>query len=318
MPGKRRLVGTQIPLLAGLCAVAVLFGACAGSSVDEAATAGRRAHIPALAADGPPPPPPPVYYTVAAGDNLYSIAMRFGTTSVEIARLNGLANRNAISAGQVLVVLPRGPAPPPPSPPSSAATIRRGPALPMVAFSFDAGSDVGYSALILETLAANGITATFGMTGNWARANPDMLRRIAAEGHQIINHTFTHTDLRDLGSAARASELEKTDALIVSLTGIGTRPFFRPPFGGYNASVLADVAAGGYGYNLMWTVDSLGWNGLSASQIVARCLDGLVPGGIYLFHVGIQSLDGPALQALIDAIRARGYTIGSIADLLGH
>lgn len=105
--------------------------------------------------------------------------------------------------------------------------------------------------------------------------------------------------------------------MIQSITGIGTKPFFRSPYGAYNASVNSDLAAFGYHYNIWWTVDSLGWNGLSVSQILDRCLSRSTPGAIYLFHVGSQSQDGPALQRLIDGLRSQGYSIGSVAGVMG-
>lgn len=202
----------------------------------------------------------------------------------------------------------------------SATTVTKLPtSSKVVALTFDAGSDVGYTKQILDTLAANGIKATFGMTGKWAEANPDLMRRIVNDGHTLINHTYSHRSLtgRSTNSAplsyqTRADELWKTESAIVRLTNRSTKPYFRPPYGDYDNSVLTDVWSRGYTYNVMWTVDSLGWNGLSKSQIVQRCLNGLQPGAIYLFHVGIQSQDGPALQTLINELRARGYSFATI------
>ncbi|MBI5947418.1 MAG: polysaccharide deacetylase family protein [Chloroflexi bacterium] len=259
-----------------------------------------------------------VRYMVRPGDNLYAIARRYGTTSAVLATRNGLANKNAIRPGQELLIFPVGPAPAPPPAPASAAVISRGPSIPMVAFSFDAGSDVGYTSLILDVLKANGITASFGMTGAWADQNPSMLRRIVNEGHHLINHSYNHPDFTTLTTAARWDQLDRADAAVTALTGLGMKPYFRPPFGSQNAAVNADLAARGYYYNVMWTVDSWGWMGLSAADIISRCLSRAEPGAIFLYHVGIQSQDGPALQAMIDGFRAQGYAIGSVADVLGH
>lgn len=309
-------------VLGGLAASAVAGLACVGaagqsSRSEPAAQPAQSIVLPGLARDGTHPPG--VQYTVQAGDNLYAIALRFGTTSTALVALNSLANPNAIAQGQVLKVLPHGPAPSPPAPPSAAAVVRLGDASRMlVAFSFDAGSDVGYTAQILDTLAANGIRASFGMTGAWATNNPEMLRRIAAEGHHLINHSNSHPDFTTISSESRREQLRTTDDLIAAITGIGTRPYFRPPYGAYDASVNADLAANGYYYSLMWTVDSLGWTGLTAAEIADRCLSRAEPGAIYLFHVGAQSEDGPALQAMIDGLRSRGYSIGSVTDVLGH
>jgi peptidoglycan/xylan/chitin deacetylase (PgdA/CDA1 family) len=193
----------------------------------------------------------------------------------------------------------------------------------VVALSFDAGSDTGYAAQILDTLAANGIRASFGMTGRWAENNPGLLQRMVNEGHNLINHTYDHASMTGASTGQRAQtreerwwELDRTEEIIAALTGTTTRPFFRPPYGAYDASVNEDVGARGYGYNVMWTVDSRGWMGWSAGAITQRCLELAEPGAIYVFHVGSASQDGPALQGIIDGLRAAGYAIGAVPDVL--
>ena len=93
-------------------------------------------------------------------------------------------------------------------------------------------------------------------------------------------------------------------------------PWFRPPYGDEDESVRADVALAGYQYELLWTVDSLGWKGTPPASVVTRCLDGAVPGAIYLFHVGSASTDHAALQAIIDGLRADGYGFVTAAGLI--
>ena len=193
----------------------------------------------------------------------------------------------------------------------------------VVVLTFDAGSDRGFAASILDTLKSEGIKASFGMTGKWAETNPDIVQRISAEGHDFINHTWSHGSLtgfstgeRALTQAERWSELERTENFIRSLTGRTTKPFFRPPYGDYNNSVLADVGAKGYAYNVMWTVDSLGWRGLTKEEITERVVAGTVPGAIRLFHVGEQSQDAAALPEIIRRLRGEGYTFARVSDLL--
>ncbi len=217
------------------------------------------------------------------------------------------------------------PAPPTPTPFSGVAqVVRRGnTGRSMVAFSFDAGSDVGYASQILDTLSGAGIHASFGMTGKWVEQHPDLVRRMANEGHELINHTYDHasftggsTGTPPLTQAARWDELDRTESVVQQIAGVSTKPYFRPPYGDYDDSVNADVGARGYAYNIMWTVDSRGWTGLPAGDITQRCLDLAEPGAIYVFHVGGASQDGPALQGIIDGLRAAGYEIGSVSDVL--
>jgi peptidoglycan-N-acetylglucosamine deacetylase len=184
----------------------------------------------------------------------------------------------------------------------------------VVALTFDAGSDAGYAARILDTLKANMVKASFGMTGKWAEAHPALLRRMVREGHTVMNHTYSHrsftgssTGTAPLSYKQRSAELRKTESAVQRIAGVSTKPYFRPPYGAYDASVLEDVYTLGYKYNVMWSTDSLGWKGYTKKQILQRVLDGRKPGAIYLFHVGSQSKDGPALQSIISELRKRGY-----------
>jgi peptidoglycan/xylan/chitin deacetylase (PgdA/CDA1 family) len=192
-----------------------------------------------------------------------------------------------------------------------------------VALTFDAGADRGNAARIIDLLNAEGIHATFGVTGQWAAANADLIRRMTAEGHQIVNHTWDHrsftgvsTRTGSLSAAQRVQELDRTDALIAALTGNTTKPWFRPPFGDRDPTVDAVVGADGYANELLWTVDSGGWQRLSTTDITARCLGGAVSGAIYLMHVGAESHDADALPAVVDGLRRMGYSFMTAEGLI--
>jgi peptidoglycan/xylan/chitin deacetylase (PgdA/CDA1 family) len=173
---------------------------------------------------------------------------------------------------------------------------------------------------VLDILAANGIEASFGITGRWAEAHPELVQRIVGEGHQVMNHTYDHASFtgRSTGTAPltaqqRVSELVRAADAIRAAAGVTGAPWFRPPYGDRDASVDNDVADAGYPLIAMWSVDSLGWNGLPQASIVTRCLDAAAPGTIYLFHVGSQSADARALPAIIDGLRSRGYGFTTLA-----
>ena len=261
---------------------------------------------------------PATTYEVQPGDTLFSIARRYGTTVEAIVAANGLADPSAIEVGHVLVI-PGGDGPTPTPAAGFAQVIRKADAGSKTVFlTFDAGSDTGFTGQILDILKANSIVAAFGVTGRWAEQNPELVRRIAQEGHSTINHSYNHpsftgrsTNLPPLTQSERWEQLDKTESIIQELAGVSTKPYFRPPYGDYDDSVNADLYARGYLYNVMWTVDSLGWNGLAAEALVERCLSLAEPGAIYVFHVGSASQDAAALQAIIDGLREMGYAIGS-------
>jgi peptidoglycan/xylan/chitin deacetylase (PgdA/CDA1 family) len=200
---------------------------------------------------------------------------------------------------------------------------RGNPARRAVALTFDAGADRGYAEYILDVLKEQGVRATFGMTGVWAERNPDLVQRMAAEGHRLMNHSYDHssftgrsTGRRPLTTEERWTQIDRTEQVIVELTGQSTRPLFRAPYGDTDASVLRDIAARGYAYNVLWTVDSRGWMRYSAGAIVERCLRLAEPGAIYVMHVGGESQDALALLAVIEGLRAAGYEFETVDEII--
>jgi peptidoglycan/xylan/chitin deacetylase (PgdA/CDA1 family) len=194
-----------------------------------------------------------------------------------------------------------------------------------VALTFDAGADRGYAASILRTLERNHIPASFGMTGKWAQANPDLVKRMARDRDSFVNHTFDHrsftglsTRLAPLTPAQRTWEIQQTERIVHRLTGATTKPYFRPPFGDWDSATLALAGRLGYSFMVMWTIDSLGWEHLSAPAILQRCLSLMHPGSIVLMHVGIQSHDAQALQPLVDSLRARAYRFVTVPELVSE
>ncbi|HEX5616050.1 MAG TPA: polysaccharide deacetylase family protein [Acidimicrobiia bacterium] len=192
-----------------------------------------------------------------------------------------------------------------------------------VALTFDAGSDAGSTARILDVLAARDVDATFGITGRFAERNPDLVRRIAADGHVVMNHTYDHASFTGYSTGAgalsegeRLDELRRADAVIGPLIGRSTQPWFRPPYGDTDAGVDELLGRAGYRYDVLWTIDSLGWQGSPVDDVVDRCLTRAAPGAIYLFHVGSASTDVDALERVIDGLRADGYAFVTVAQMV--
>ncbi len=207
------------------------------------------------------------------------------------------------------------------APPDAAAadvwTVRRFDTTQKVmALTFDAGSDTGYAAQILDTLATKGVKASFGMSGVWAQANPALVRRMVNEGHHLINHSWDHPHFPQISTADRVSQLSRTEELVHTQTGVWMKPYFRPPYGEYDDATLRDLAANGYTINVMWTTDTMGWDGATSGQILQKVLAEATPGGIVLMHVGAASQDAAALPAMIDQLRAGGYRLQTVRDFV--
>lgn len=196
--------------------------------------------------------------------------------------------------GRVLTVLP---------------TSRR-----VVALTFDGGAGSQGAPSILGTLRAQGVPASFFVTGRFAQTNPGTTRQMAALG-PVGNHSVSHPNFTTLSETALTSELSTARAAIMAATGKDPRPYFRFPFGAYDTRALGLVNARGYGA-IGWTTDSLGWKGtsggMSTDAVVSRVLAGRTPGQIVLMHVGANpddgtTLDAAALPRIIAGYRANGY-----------
>jgi peptidoglycan/xylan/chitin deacetylase (PgdA/CDA1 family) len=161
------------------------------------------------------------------------------------------------------------------------------------------------------------------MTGKWAGAHPIAVRRIVREGHEIVNHTYSHGSLTGFSTggaaltfAQRRAEVDRAWAVIDEVGGATFTRWFRPPYGDRDASVDRDVAALGYPRELMWTVDSLGWQGIPPRQIVNRVIGAARPGEIVLMHVGSASTDAAALETVITRLRGLGYGFATATGVM--
>lgn len=180
--------------------------------------------------------------------------------------------------------------------------------------TFDGGASNAGAGRILDTLAAEGVPATFFLTGRFAQTYPELSAAIGAR-YPIGNHTQTHPDLTTLSRSAVVDELRAARSTIRTYAGVETRPLFRFPFGARNPTVIDLVNDECY-VAYRWTVDTLGWqgtsDGMTATTVHDRVLGTLQPGQIVLMHLGAHPQDGSTLDAdalpeIIESIRAAGY-----------
>lgn len=184
----------------------------------------------------------------------------------------------------------------------------------MVALTFDATyGDNNQVNKLLQILRDNKIKATFFLSGIWLANFPHLVKAIAAEGHEIGNHSYTHPHMTLLSVAEMNNQIIKTGALIHNITG-STPYLFRPPYGEYNQAMLNDVASLGY-LSILWTIDSLDWKSPGVEQITSRIVDNVEPGAIILMHQS-ASQTSEALPNIIEKIREKGYSFGTITQIL--
>ena len=209
--------------------------------------------------------------------------------------------------------------------PSAYVINRYGAKNKTIALTFDDGPDPTYTPAILDILKREQVHATFFVVGMNAEHSPEILERIADEGNEIGNHTFTHPNLTDLSSRGMELELSTNQRLIESLTGRQTL-LFRPPFAEDIEPETPDQTqtlntASRLGYiTIGIKIDPNDWRNPGTDTIVQRVIDqaDAGAGNVVLLHDsgGDRSQTVAALPKLIEGLKQRGYAIVLVSDLM--
>jgi peptidoglycan-N-acetylmuramic acid deacetylase len=188
----------------------------------------------------------------------------------------------------------------------------------VVYLTFDEGYENGFTAQILDALADAGVEAAFFVTGSYVRNNPDLVRRMADEGHVVANHTDTHPSLPSLAfdAAAFGAELAATARAYENATGRRMARLLRPPAGEYSARSLCQTRRLGY-ETVFWSFAHRDWlvdEQPTVSTTLQRLLGGSHPGALYLLHA-VSSSNTKALPRFIAGMRARDYRFAPLTEL---
>ena len=169
---------------------------------------------------------------------------------------------------------------------------------------------------MLDILKQNHVKATFFWVGTALQENPEIGKRVVAEGHAIGNHTWHHW-YRKMDEATAKSEIEKTNELIYQTTGVKTS-FFRPP-GGYLNNGLAAYAKSQKNSVVLWSVTSADTDPRAKYQVfVKNVIRDAKPGAIVLMHDGggNRSETIASLKIIIPELQKRGYRFVTVSELL--
>jgi len=134
--------------------------------------------------------------------------------------------------------------------------------------TFDDGPNPAWTPRLLDILAHHDVRATFFMVGSYATAEPELVRRIAAAGHLIGNHSWSHPNLALTSIDRVRNELAKTSEVLEDIVGAPVS-FFRPPFGARRPSVLRIARSLGM-VPVLWNAMTSDWSEQSAEAIVKR------------------------------------------------
>ena len=187
----------------------------------------------------------------------------------------------------------------------------------IIYLTFDAGYENGNTPAILDALKKHQAPAVFFVVGNFIKDNPDLIRRILAEGHIIGNHTMTHPDLPQISSMdAFQKELQDVEELYTSLTGEAMTKFYRPPQGIYSTQNLSMARELGY-HTFFWSLAYVDWyqdNQPDPQEAIAKLTKRIHPGAIVLLH-STSSTNAQILDELLDKWEEMGYSFHSLNEL---
>jgi peptidoglycan-N-acetylglucosamine deacetylase len=173
-----------------------------------------------------------------------------------------------------------------------------------VALTFDDCHVPGAWARILDVLRAKRVGATFFCPGGQVLANRDLAKRTVREGHTPAGHAWDHAALGGLGADATAWRLRRDENAWWDVTGVGSAPYFRPPYGSYDGAIVSGASAAWHPRVMMWDVDPLDWQRPGSSAIASRVLSNASAGSVILLHTLDQT--AAALPSIIDGLRRRG------------
>src|SRR6201987_976556 len=185
---------------------------------------------------------------------------------------------------------------------------------PYIAMTFDDGPSAATTPRLLDILKQRNIKATFFLIGQNAAANPDIVRRILADGHEIGNHSWTHPQLSKLSDDRVTTEISKTQDAIKEASGF-TPTLLRPPYGAITARQREWIESR-FGLSIiLWSVDPFDWKRPGASVITQRILSEFRPGAIILSHdIHKQTVD--AMPATLDGLMRKGFKFVTVSQLI--
>ena len=197
----------------------------------------------------------------------------------------------------------------------------------MIALTFDDGPKPEFCQPILDILDQYGAKATFFVVGKEARDNPDLLMRMENSGHEIGNHTFSHTSVKDRPVGDALSDIQKCSEVIYNITGRQPK-YFRPPGGGFNQALSKGLTRMGL-RPVFWSLNAGDFIDITsgdevpddfqkmADALSKKIIDNAQPGDVILLHNGSEQTVR-ALPVILKGLKAKGYSFVTISELIGE
>lgn len=191
----------------------------------------------------------------------------------------------------------------------------------MIALTFDDGPDPDITPQILDLLKQHNAKATFFVIGSRLTQYPNIIKREIAEGHEVANHTDHHVYFKTTMRPEKVEhEMRALQTKIKDLTATNS-PWFRPPGGYYNDSVIEIAKKLGYTVVLWsWHQDTRDWSKPGVGTIVTKVLTNARNGDIVLLHdhAGGSMQTAQALKTILPELKKRGYRLVTVSELMNH
>ena len=180
--------------------------------------------------------------------------------------------------------------------------------------TFDAGFENGNTERILDALKKHGVKATFFLVGNYFETQPELVKRMAEEGHTIGNHTYSHPDMSKIGDIQSfQTELQKNEALYRDVLGSEMPKLYRPPQGKFCEENLKMAQQLGYS-TVFWSLAYVDWytdDQPTPEQAFSKLLPRIHPGAVVLLH-STSSTNAEILDELLTKWEETGYSFGDL------
>lgn len=178
----------------------------------------------------------------------------------------------------------------------------------VVHLTFDCGYENGYTAPILDALQEHQVKASFFVTESYVNKNPELVKRMVADGHAVCNHTSTHPSLPGVSNSRIEQEIRKTEEAFSRVTGTAMARYLRPPSGEYSQRTVAYTQELGYA-TVFWSMAFKDWDvndQPGAEYSYNHVMANVHPGAIILLHA-VSSSNAGALDRILTDLKAEGY-----------
>jgi peptidoglycan/xylan/chitin deacetylase (PgdA/CDA1 family) len=188
-----------------------------------------------------------------------------------------------------------------------------------IALTFDDGPDPAWTDRTLDLLDQHAVSASFFLVGERAARVPETVRRIAADGHEVASHGWSHRSLWLCGPRRTDAEISRAREVLSDAIGRPIR-YFRPPWGMVNAAMFKALRRHGQ-QCVFWSIQPEGLRAIPPERQVDYVLDRAQPGAIVDLHDAEGLRDAPerllaALPPMIRRLRNLGYEFRTVGELV--